>query len=109
MGTKGRRSSYKFTDKTQSKRGIAALVLAAVSIAVFFAVVFFSFQRGGQGTLYLGCAGVGSLLLSAVSFALAVLGIREENSFKFFPYLAAAASFLSLGIWVSLYVIGFIL
>ncbi len=109
MGTKGRRSSYKFTGKTQSKRGILALVLSAASIAAFLILVFLSFQSGGHGTLYAGSAGVCSMLLSAAAFVLAVLSLREEDSFQTIPCLATAISFLSLGIWVALYVIGFLL
>ena len=58
MATKRHRSGYKFTDKTQSKRGMLAFVLAVVSIAIFVAVIVLSFQNRGNGSMYLGSAGV---------------------------------------------------
>lgn len=107
MAIKRHRNGYKFTDKTQSKRGILAFVLAAVSIAIFVLVIAISFQNRGNGTMYLGSAGVCSMLLSLISFVLAVFSLGEENSYKFFPYGATILSFLAVGIWVALYVVGF--
>lgn len=103
------RSSYKFTDKTQSKRGIFSLSLAVLSFLIFVVVVMRSFYSGGNGSMYLGSAGVSSMLLSIVALVLALLSLREENSYKLFPYLATTVSFLDAGIWIALYVVGFIL
>lgn len=100
---------YKFTEKTQSKRGMLALFFAAVSLAIFVTVVFYSFQSRGNGSMYLGSAGVASMILSVVALGLAVASLREENSFKLFPYLSTVASFLMTGIWIALYVAGFVL
>lgn len=106
---KRHRRGYKFTEKTQSKRGILAFILALGSIAIFAAVIFNSFQNDGSGSMYLGSAGVTSMLLSAVALVIAILSLREENSFKLFPYLATVFSFLAAGIWIALYVVGFML
>ncbi len=104
-----RRRNYKFTEKTQSKRGIAGLLLAAASIVIFFVVVNNSFHNGGNGSMYLGSAGVSSMLLAFVAFVLAVKSMKEENSFKLFTYLATVCSFVAAGVWVALYVVGFLL
>lgn len=37
-----------------------------------------------------------------------VKSLGEENSFKLFPYLSTLCSLLITGIWVALYVIGFL-
>lgn len=103
------RRNYKFTEKTQSKRGIIGLLLAIASIVIFFVVVDNSFRNGGNGSMYLGSAGVSSMLLAFVAFVLAVKSMKEENSFKLFPYLATVCSFVAAGVWVALYVIGFLL
>lgn len=83
-------------------------MLALVSIAIFAAVTMSSFQHRGAGSMYLGSAGVASMLIGMVSFVLALGSLREENSYKLFPYLATACSFLITGIWIALYVIGFL-
>ena len=109
MKRERRRRGYKFTEKTQSKKGILALALSGISIAIFVAVVFNSFQNRGSGSMYLGSAGVASLLLGCVAFVLAVQSLREENSFRLFPYLSTVCSFLITGVWIALYVAGIML
>lgn len=100
---------YKFTEKTQSKKGILALMLAAVSIVIFAVVIFKSFKTGGNGSMYLGSAGVSSMILAVVALGISIASLREENSFKLFPYLATVFSFLASGVWIALYVTGFLL
>lgn len=102
------RRGYKFTEKTQSKRGIAALILAVASMVIFGLVVANSYHNRGNGSMYLGSAGVSSLILSVIALVLSVKSLREENSFKLFPYLACIGSFLITGIWVALYIVGFL-
>lgn len=103
---KKRRSGYKFTEKTQSKKGIAASGIAAVSIGILIYVIWNSYSHGGAGSMYLGSAGVASMLLSVTAFIIAVLSLKEENSFKLFPYLGLFLSVLVLGVWIALYVVG---
>lgn len=107
--TRRHRRNYKFTEKKQSKRGIAGFLLALLSIAVFVMVVVNSFSHRGNGSMYLGSAGVSSMLLGVVALVLAIKSLREENSFKLFPYLATVSSFLATGVWVALYVAGALL
>ena len=104
-----RRSSYKFTEKKQSKRGIIAFCIAMVSIGIFCYVVWNSYSHDGAGSMYLGSAGVASMLLSIVAFVISVLSLKEEDSFKVFPYLSFICSFLAMGTWIGLYVVGFML
>lgn len=106
MYRKRRRSNYKFTEKKQSKRGIGAFGIALISIGIFVSVVWNSYLHEGAGSMYLGSAGVASMLLSMVAFVLAVMSMREEDSFKLFPYLGLIFSFLALGTWIGLYVAG---
>lgn len=103
-----KKSGYKFTEKTQSRRGIFALLLAFVSLAIFVYVVINSFQHAGAGSMYLGSAGVASMLVAVVAFVLAVMSLGEEGSFKLFPYLATVFSFLASGVWIAISVMGFL-
>lgn len=88
-----RKYGYKFTEKTQSKKGIAAFILAVLSIAIFIYVIVNSFHHGGNGSMYLGSAGVSSMLVALVAVVLAVMSLREEESFKLFPYMSTVLSF----------------
>ena len=96
-----RKYGYKFTEKTQSKKGIVAFILAVLSIAIF--------HHGGNGSMYLGSAGVSSMLVALVAVVLAVMSLREEESFKLFPYMSTVLSFLAAGMWIAIYVIGFLI
>ena len=83
MHTRHKRG-YKFTDKKQSKRGIAAWILSVISLGGLIAVIACSFQAGGNGSMYLGSAGVSSMLVGVAALFNAVLSLREENSYRFF-------------------------
>ena len=105
------RNGYRFTEKTHSKRGVAALFLSIISIGILVAAVaavVSSFDSRGNGSMYLGSAGVTSMLIGICALVLAVKSLGEENSFKLFPYLSTLCSLLITGIWVALYVIGFL-
>ena len=106
---KRRRGNYKFTEKKQSKRGIAGFLIAAVSIGIFSYVVWNSYTHEGAGSMYLGSAGVASMLLSIVATVLSVKSLKEENSFKLFPYMGTVCSVLALLTWILLYVTGIVL
>ena len=97
------------TEKTQSKKGIVAFFLAVLSIAIFIYVIVNSFHHGGNGSMYLGSAGVSSMLVALVAVVLAVMSLREEESFKLFPYMSTVLSFLAAGMWIAIYVIGFLI
>lgn len=104
-----KRGNYKFTEKTQSKRGIAGFAIAAVSIGILSYVVWNSFSHEGAGSMYLGSAGVTSMLLSVVAVVVSVMSLGEEDSFKLFPYLGTFCSGMVLAAWIALYVIGIVL
>lgn len=107
MRQKKHRRGYKFTEKTHSKKGMLAWGIAVFSIIVFFYVISNSFRHEGAGSMYLGSAGITSMLLAVISAVLAVMSLREEDSFKLFPYLAIITSFLAAGVWIAIYICGF--
>ena len=109
MAGRRHKRSYKFTEKTHSKRGAAALVLALLSLAVFVHVVMQSFYSDGNGSMYLGSAGVASMLLAVGALVLAFTSLGDENSYKAFPFAGLLCSFLAAGVWIALYVTGFLL
>lgn len=83
MHTRHKRG-YKFTDKKQSKRGIAAWILSVISLGGLIAVIACSFQDGGNGSMYLGSAGVSSMFVGVIALFNAIVSLREENSYRFF-------------------------
>ncbi len=49
------------------------------------------------------------MLVALVAVVLAVMSLREEESFKLFPYMSRCCSFLATGVWIAIYVIGFLI
>lgn len=109
MRKRRRRGSYKFTEKTHSKRGIAATVLAGLLLVWYLVFVILAFRTDGGLSAYFGSAGVMAVLLSLVVCAMAVGSLKEEDSFKLFPRLSSFLAVLGLFCWGGTYVLGFCL
>lgn len=109
----GKRSSrghnYKFTRKRHSKLGMSAFVIALCSIILCFATVDYSIQNQAMVSTYIGSAGLFFMLTALFSFGLALKSLRDKEKFKLYPILALAASILASGIWIGIYVLGFMI
>lgn len=102
-----RRRSYKFTEKTHSKRAMVSFGLAAVTLVTYFVFVYLSYQAAGQLSAYFGAFGVLAMILAIVSLGISITTLKEEDSFLLFPRMAMLASVLSTCLWVGNYVMGF--
>lgn len=102
-----KRGSYKFTGKKQSRLGMAALGLAVLSIGAGIGATTVSYQNAGAASVYVGSAGLFSLLLSLIALILGIRSLREEETYKILPGIGtflAAAAFLG---WAAVYGVGF--
>ena len=104
-----KRNHYKFTGKKHSRRAAVACFLAVLSLAGFIGMTVVSYQNRGQGSVYLGSAGILALAEALAAFIQAVKSLGEEESFRTLPVSSTLLSFLVLAVWVALYVAGFIL
>lgn len=102
-----KRTSYKFTEKTHSKRGIRALGMALLSIIIGISVVVISFENAGNASVYVGSAGIFSLVLSFVALIFGIKSLGEEDSYKIFPGLGTFFSAVAFLGWLAVYVVGF--
>ena len=109
MKKRRRRGSYKFTEKTHSKRGIAATVLAGILLIWYLMFVILAFRTDGGLSAYYGSAGVMAVLLSIAVLVAAAGSLKEEDSFKLFPRLGSFLALLGLLCWGGTYVLGFCL
>ncbi len=103
-----RSRSYKFTEKTHSKRAMVSFGLAIVTLVIYVVFVYLSYQAAGQLSAYFGAFGVLTMLVAIVSTGLAATTLKEEDSFTFFPRMALILSILSTVLWVGNYVQGFV-
>ena len=102
-----RRRSYKFTEKTHSKKAMVSFGLAAVTLVTYFVFVYLSYQAAGQLSAYYGAFGVLAMLIAVVALVLSITTLKEEDSFAFFPKMAMITSVVSTLLWISNYVQGF--
>lgn len=100
------KGGYKFTEKTHSRRGIAATVLAFLLLALYAAFLYLAFSEDGNLSAYYGSAGVLAMLVSFASVVFAAGSMREEDSFQLFPRLGLLLSMLSVACWVGTYTLG---
>lgn len=101
-----RRNRYKFTGKSQSKKGIIATIVAATELFVYFNVI--SKAAGSEDGLsqYYGSLGCAFIIFSIAAAVIAIQSEMEEESFKIFPHLATFLSLLAVICWAGTYIWG---
>ena len=103
-----RRRSYKFTEKTHSKRAMVAFGLAAVTLVTYLVFVYLSYRAAGQLSAYYGAFGFLAMVVAVVSVVLSIIALKEEDSFTLFPRMAMITSIVSALLWVGNYLQGFV-
>ena len=103
-----RRRSYKFTEKTHSKRAMVSFGMSMVTLIIYVIFVYLSYKAAGQLSAYYGAFGVLTMLVAIVSVGLSITTLKEEDSFALFPRLAIVTSVLSTLLWIGNYVQGFV-
>ena len=100
-----KRNRYKFTEKKQSKRGIAALVVAILIEIVYIVFLNAAFRGDGNLSMYYGSAGI---LMLGISLAISGFAIRSlfEESFMTFP-TGSVFSLIAVISWGGTYATGF--
>ncbi len=102
-----KRNSYKFTEKTHSKRGIISLALSGVEVLLYLIFVYLAFRGAGNLSAYYGSVGVLAMLVSLVALVIAIMSLFEEDSFQIFPRLGFATSVIAAVCWLGTYINGF--
>lgn len=100
---------YKFTEKTLSKRGMTALALALVSLLAFGIMLFLAFKSAGNLSIYIACYGILALAAAVSGLVLAILSLREEDTFRSVPWGALVLSVLATLAWCGVYIGGILL
>lgn len=101
-----KKNVYKFAGKKHSKRGKVSLALAILSTIAYITLVALSVQNQGNASVYIGSAGLFSLILSTASLFIGLSGFGEEH-YKLFPALGSVCSGIILAGWIAIYVLGF--
>ena len=105
----GRRKNYKFTEKSQSVKGIISFGIAVVCVLLYLVFVYLSFRNAGNLSAYYGSIGVLAMFFSVVALIASVTSLREEDTFKLFSRLGIGISILAVLLWGGTYVMGFMI
>lgn len=97
---------YKFTEKTLSKRGIAALSLAVISLVSCVVMTMMAFKKAGALNIYVACYGILAAIMAVVALILSIVSLREENSYRTIPYAATFLSIVGVLVWSAIYIGG---
>lgn len=101
-----RRRSYKFTEKTHSKKAIVLTAMASVSLIMYMIFIYLSYSGGGTLSAYYGGFGFLAMMIAIVSLGVSLTTLKEEDSFTLFPRLALIVSGLSALCWIGTYIQG---
>lgn len=101
-----RRRSYKFTEKTHSKRAIVSAAMAGSSLIMYFVFMYLSYSVGGALSTYYGGFGFMAMLVAIAALVLSIPTLKEEDSFVLFPRLALGTSVLATLLWLGTYMEG---
>ncbi len=101
-----RRSSYKFTEKTHSKKALVSGMMAAASLIMYLVFIFLSYNAGGQLSAYYGSFGFLAMIIALTALSMSIPTLKEEDSFLLFPRIAVAESSLATLLWVGTYILG---
>lgn len=101
------RRRFKFTEKTQSKKGIIASAVAFALLVLYIVFIALAYQSVGTLSAYFGSVGVLAILITIYNLIIVVESLKEENSFQLFPRLALGLTILESALWIGTYIIGF--
>lgn len=101
-----RKNRFKFTEKTQSKKGIATLAAAVVLLIAYIVVFTMAFRSYGTLSPYVGCVGIFAILATIVLVVTSIQSIRDENSYQLIPHLALIFTILEGICWIGTFVVG---
>lgn len=103
---KKKEKKVKFTNKGNSRRGIASLMLSAFSFIWLVYGIYGSFVLGDASGNELGGLGVLALILEVVALVFAVRALKEEDVFRGIPKTAVVLALVLLLLWASVYGLG---
>jgi len=99
---------FKYTSRLrpETKGGIAALLMAAISVFLFAVAVIISYIYKGEGGNLLGAIGLVGFLLTLVGFWIGIKSFSEKEKSHRFSTIASIINGIIAVIWLALYLVG---
>ena len=100
------RRRYKFTVKNQSRPGIFSTVIGVLALFLTGGVLMEAYTAYGQAGRIIAVLGFLALLLALVGLYQGIRGLREEDSYRLFPYVGCVLNGLLLTAFICVYMAG---
>ena len=91
-----KKSSFMFTTKEHTLKGIMATILGVISLVTIGYVVLDSYRKAGEIPLEYGAAAFLAMIFAFVGIILGVISKSEGDKFYFFSYLGIVLNVLVL-------------
>ena len=106
MGQHTRKSSYMFTNKSQSPKGIVSAALGCIDILFMVLVILFCFKAKGNATPRYAVVSMLALVFSSIGFVMGVMSRMEKDRFYLFPNIGIITNFLVVAFTIFMLILG---
>ena len=93
-----KKSSFMFTSKEHSQKGIMATILGVLSLASLVYIILDSYTNAGKVPLQYGAVAFLTMIFAFVGIILGVLSKSDRDKFYFFSYLGIVLNILVLAV-----------
>lgn len=93
-----KKSSYMFTNKEHTRKGIMSTILGVISLATLGYAIFMSYLRVGDIPRQYGAAAMLVMIYAFVGIGLGVVSKTERDKFYLFTYLGIILNVLALAV-----------
>ncbi len=97
---------YKFTDKKQSRMGMASTFLGAISVALIGYGINVSFNADGKAGTLVGVLALASFVISAIGVVLGIRSFKDDDVFYIFCWIGTIVNILAFVFCLSMFLIG---
>lgn len=91
-----RRAGYKFTNKKNPIKGIAAFLLGVIALGSLILAIYLTFQNQGTAPLQYAIAVILSICMAVAGLVCGIMSCTEKDIFKLFPVLGITLNTLAL-------------
>ena len=91
-----KKSSYMFTNKEHTQKGIMSTILGVISLATLGYAVFMSYRSVGEVPVQYGAAAMLVMIYAFVGIGLGLVSKTERDKFYLFTYVGIFLNVLAL-------------
>ncbi len=97
---------YKFTRKRQSRLGIMATITGVLALLCVAGMGAIAYLESGAAGKVVAVPSFLALLLALLGFLKSIQGIREEDTYRFFPWMGFILNGMTLIVFGLIYTVG---